>query len=211
MMDSNKFLRRGVLVLVMAGLSLQLGACATRKYVTGQVESMHSTTAERIDGVENQVEQVQTQLAEQEERIEEVSVTAQEALDRAVAAGVLAEGKLLYETVLNSEDLGFEFDSSELAASAQVALDVFAQELKEHNENIFIEVQGHTCSVGEEAYNLRLGERRAASVRSYLSRQHGLPLHRMSVISYGESAPIESNQTQEERARNRRVALVVLR
>ena len=55
-----------------------------------------------------------------------------------------------------------------------------------------------------------LGEQRAEAVRLYLNAQHGLPLHRMSLISYGESAPVADNGTHQERALNRRVALVVL-
>ena len=56
-----------------------------------------------------------------------------------------------------------------------------------------------------------VGEKRAEAVRRYLSRAHKLPLHRMSVISYGESAPIADNATREGRGQNRRVSLVVLK
>ena len=83
--------------------------------------------------------------------------------------------------------------------------------MSERNEEVFIEIQGHTDSIGSEKYNLRLGEARAESVRRYLNSQHGLPLHRLSVISYGESAPLTDNETREDRAQNRRVALVVLK
>jgi outer membrane protein OmpA-like peptidoglycan-associated protein len=47
-------------------------------------------------------------------------------------------------------------------------------------------------------------------VRRYLNLEHGIPLHRMSVISYGEAAPVADNDSKEGRAQNRRVALVVL-
>ena len=53
------------------------------------------------------------------------SKTAQEALDRAVAAGRLAEGKLLYETVLSDDKVKFGFDKAELSAEAKAALDAF--------------------------------------------------------------------------------------
>ena len=52
--------------------------------------------------------------------------------------------------------------------------------------------------------------RQAEAVRRYLNMQHGIPLHRMSVISYGESSPVTDNDTKEGRAQNRRVSLVVL-
>ena len=57
---------------------------------------------------------------------------------------------------------------------------------------------------------MNLGEKRAEAVRRYLSREQGLPLHRMSIISYGESEPIADNSTAAGRAHNRRVVLVVL-
>ncbi|HJQ37635.1 MAG TPA: OmpA family protein, partial [Thermoanaerobaculia bacterium] len=59
-------------------------------------------------------------------------------------------------------------------------------------------------------YNEELGQRRADAVRRYLSREHKLPLNRMSTISYGDTLPVESNKTRAGRSANRRVVLVVL-
>ena len=56
-----------------------------------------------------------------------------------------------------------------------------------------------------------LGLRRAAAVLRHLNMEQGFPLHRMSVISYGESRPAEENDSPAGRAHNRRVALVVLK
>ena len=47
-------------------------------------------------------------------------------------------------------------------------------------------------------------------MRRYLNQKHGFPLHRINVISYGETAAVADNSTREGRAQNRRVALVVL-
>ena len=52
-----------------------------------------------------------------------------------------------------------------------------------------------------------LGQRRAESVRRFLSREHKLPLNRMSTISYGDTLPLESNKTRAGRSANRRVGL----
>ena len=165
----------------------------------------------QIEETQLQVEEQGNEIAAQGDEITEVSATAQEALDRAVAAGKLAEGKLLYEKVLDTDKLRFGFAAAELSQEAMDELDAFSEELVLRNENVFIEIQGHTDATGGEEYNLRLGEQRAEAVRRYLSNQHEIPLHRMSVISYGESAPIADNSTREERAKNRRVALVVLK
>jgi outer membrane protein OmpA-like peptidoglycan-associated protein len=205
-------MQRGVRgTLLILAVALAASGCATKKYVKQEVEAAEARTGERVSGVETQVEEGQRQIRVQGEEIQGVSRTAQEALDRAIAAGKLAEGKLLYETVLTDEKVKFGFDKSALSDDAKAALDEFADGLKTENEGVFIEIQGHTDAVGSEDYNTRLGEQRAGAVRRYLSLQHSLPLHRISIISYGEAAPISDNGSREGRAQNRRVALVVLK
>ena len=201
--------RRKWLFLCVA-LALVVSGCASKKYVSTEVGDVETRITERVDGVESQVEANQTRLDKQEKDIGEVSQTAQEALDRALAAGKLAEGKFLYETLLTDENVRFDFNQADLTEPAMSELDTFAQQLSTDNANVFIEIQGHTDSTGAEDYNLDLGERRAEATRRYLNMSHGVPLHRMSVISYGESAPIADNGTREGRSLNRRIALVVL-
>ncbi|HEX5761203.1 MAG TPA: OmpA family protein [Thermoanaerobaculia bacterium] len=165
----------------------------------------------RVDQVEGQVEEAQTRIGRNEQQIGEASRTAQEALQRATEAGKLAEGKLLYETVLTDEKVKFGFAVAELSDEAKAALDTFANQLVQEGRGVYIEVQGHTDAVGSETYNEHLGMERAEAVRRYLSQQHKFPLHRMNVISYGETAAVADNGSREGRAQNRRVALVVLR
>ena len=207
---------RRILVVCVAA-AVAASGCATKKYTRDYVAGETEVINERIDGVEEQVEQNQTRLATHETRIEqtagearEASRTAREALERAQEAGRLAEGKFLYEVVLTDQDVRFGFDRHELSPEAQAALDRFAESLKTENKNVYIEIQGHTDATGRDGYNEELGLERAEAVRRYLNRQHGVPLHRMNVISYGESSPVADNQSREGRAQNRRVALVVL-
>ncbi len=197
-----------------AAALLALGGwgCASKDYVQGEVGKV----GERVDGVQTQVEDAQTKLREHDSRIgknesatAEASKTAQQALDRAIAAGKLAEGKFLYEAVLSDDKVKFGFDKAELADEAKAALGEMVAKLKADNRDVYIEIQGHTDNVGSEEYNMTLGERRAEAVRRYLSQQ-GIALHRMSAISYGESEPVADNKTREGRAQNRRVVLVVL-
>ncbi|HEX3126225.1 MAG TPA: OmpA family protein [Thermoanaerobaculia bacterium] len=188
-------------------LALSATGCATKKYVRQETGAVGT----RVDEVQGQVEQAQTRLDTHEQKIGEVSKTAQEALQRAMDAGKLAEGKLLYETVLTDEKVKFGFDTSDLSPEAKAALDEFASQLKAENQGVYIEIQGHTDSVGSEKYNEELGLLRAEAVRRYLSQQHQFPLHRINVISYGETAAVADNSTREGRSQNRRVALVVLK
>jgi len=199
-------------VAAVAVLAIVTSGCATKKYVEGEVAGVN----QRVDGVQAQVEDTQTKLKDHDGRITQnaqattqASKTAQDALDRAVAAGKLAEGKFLYETVLSDDKVKFSFDKAELTDEARAALDGFAEKLKGENKNVYIEIQGHTDNVGSEEYNLKLGEKRAEVVRRYLS-QKGIALHRISVISYGESEPVAENNTREGRSANRRVVIVVL-
>ena len=202
---ANKTLAMALLVgLVATG-------CASKKYVREEVSRETGAVHTRVDTLSGQVEANQTKLAEHDQQIAEVSRTAQEALQRAQEAGKLAEGKLLYETVLSDDQVRFGFDKDDLSTEAKSALDTFANPIVGNNENVYIEIQGHTDSVGSELYNEELGLERAEAVRRYLNMQHKIPLHRMSVISYGETAPVGGNDNRDARAKNRRVVLVVLR
>lgn len=193
-----------------AALALVASGCATKKYVGTRTQEVEAQVGERIGGVEDDLEAAQERLDQHDQQIAEASGTARDALERALAAGRLAEGKFLFETVLSDDRVRFPVDLAELSPEARAALDGFAEQIRADNENVYIEIQGHTDSTGPQEYNLRLGEARAQAVRRYLSQQHGFALHRMAVISYGEEAPVADNGTRDGRAANRRVALIVL-
>lgn len=205
-------MRNRVLWLFLVPLALIAAGCASKQYVRKEMTGLEDRTAVRLDEVEGQVEANQTAIAEHDQQLDELSKTAREALERAVAAGKLAEGKFLYETVLTDQDgVRFGFDEDDLSDEAKSALSLFAGSLADYGPDVYVEIQGHTDDIGTDEYNLRLGARRAESVRRFLNQEAGLPLHRMAVISYGETEPIVENASRDERARNRRVALVVLK
>lgn len=152
---------------------------------------------------------VRDQTAVVDARVTTVEGTAGEALARANAAHHLAQGKFLYEVVLSDDSVKFPTDGNALSPEAEQRLAEFAQRLASENQNVYLEIQGYTDSVGDEGHNDRLGEARAEAVRRYLSRR-GVALNRMAAISYGEESPVASNDTPEGRAQNRRVTIVVL-
>ncbi|RAK56961.1 OmpA family protein [Phenylobacterium deserti] len=152
---------------------------------------------------------VRDQVAVVDTRVTTVEGTAGEALQRANAAHKLAEGKFLYEVVLSDDSVKFPVDRHALSPEAEARLAELAQRLKGENKNVYLEIQGYTDATGDEQYNDHLGEARAEAVRKYLSRQ-GVALNRMATISYGEEQPVAPNDTEEGRAQNRRVAIVVL-
>lgn len=159
--------------------------------------------------IEGSVEENQVRLKEHDSRITDLSRETKEALERAQAAEKLAQGKLLYEITLTDEDVRFGFNQSELTDNARQTLENLLTQLKAENRNVYIEVQGHTDALGTEDYNMKLGQERADAVRRYLS-ENGIPLHRISTISYGESRPVTDNKNRKGRASNRRVVIVVL-
>ena len=202
-----KMLIRAVSVTAMAAF---LGACATSKSVDEKIAASQATTNQRIESVSSQVEDLQQKQQQTDIKLEQLSQSAQEALKRAQEAGVLAKGKVVFEQSFAEDRIKFKLDSYELDANAKSALDEFATRVKGISDQYFIEIQGHTDDTGGERYNEELGQDRADAVRRYLSREHKLPLARMSTISYGDTLPLESNKTRDGRSANRRVVLVVL-
>jgi peptidoglycan-associated lipoprotein len=196
---------------VMLSISvLVLGGCATSKSVDQKIAEAQAQTNQKIESVVGQVEDLQQKQTATDVRLEELSKEAREALQRAQEAGVLAKGKVVFEQSFSEERIKFKSDKYDLDDAAKAALDEFAGRVKATGEQFFVEIQGHTDDTGGQGYNDELGQRRAEAVRRYLSRQHGLPLNRMSTISYGDTSPVDSNKTRKGRAANRRVVIVVL-
>jgi outer membrane protein OmpA-like peptidoglycan-associated protein len=102
----------------------------------------------------------------------------------------------------------FAFDSANLNSQFYPVLDKVAQTLVEYDKTV-IEVAGHTDSVGSDAYNQQLSERRANSVATYLS-SHGVPGARVVTVGAGEAHPVASNDTEDGRAQNRRVEITIV-
>jgi outer membrane protein OmpA-like peptidoglycan-associated protein len=184
---ASKLMMTGALVLGVAGL----GGCATKKYVREQTAVVGS----RVDVVET--------------RVSSVEGTARDALDRATAAGKLAEGKFLFSEVLSDDSMKFPVDQATLSPEAMSRLDAFVEKLKTENKNVYVEVQGHTDATGAKDHNYKLGEERAEAVRRYLN-QKGVALNRIGTISYGPDSPAADNTTRDGRQQNRRVVLIVL-
>lgn len=107
------------------------------------------------------------------------------------------------------KDIYFEFDKDELMPRSYVELAKLARIMKER-PSLWIEIVGHTDSIGGAAYNLDLSQRRAKAVQTYLFNQ-GIWIKRLRFRGEGESQPIAPNHSEEGRAINRRVEFVVLR
>ena len=105
------------------------------------------------------------------------------------------------------EDVHFEFDRYSLRPGAVRVLDEVVAALGE-DPDLRIEIEGHTCNIGTNEYNLALGDRRADSVEDYLTSR-GVAAGRLQTVGYGEERPAHDNAREETRRLNRRAALVV--
>ena len=211
----RKILSPALVLLLVAAVGLT--GCATKKWVNEQVSAFGQVTNTKIHEVQDSVEANQKSISELsakqaalETEVAKLSETAADALKRAEHANKLAKGKFLYEETLAINDVPFSFDRYALSDEAKAALDAFAAKAKEMTENAYVEIQGHTDNIGSEAYNLKLGQKRADVVLHYLNMEAGLPLFRMNSTSYGEYKPIADNSSKAGRAENRRVTLIVL-
>nr|WP_314638105.1 OmpA family protein [uncultured Pseudomonas sp.] len=113
------------------------------------------------------------------------------------------------EVITLPSDVLFAFNKSDLSPAAQSQLDSLMSKLQ-FADVVSIKVIGHTDSVGSDEYNQALSERRASSVAAYLLSQ-GIAPSKLTSEGKGESQPLADNETDEGRAKNRRVDLHINR
>jgi len=117
-----------------------------------------------------------------------------------------ANCRIIEQTVI-VRSVDFEFNSAQLTVPAQQTLDQVASALTAQPE-LTVEIQGYSDSTGAAEYNLRLSQRRADSVKGYLTNK-GVNASTLTARGYGKENPVASNGTAEGRAQNRRVAFEV--
>jgi peptidoglycan-associated lipoprotein len=203
----------GVAVLSLVAAS----GCVTKKAWRQNVEA----TDVRVKGVETGLEtqekrtsdlarDTDTRISEVNGKAERATEIGTQAMSRAESAEKAARGKILWTTTLSDDSVKFSFDGDKVPEAAQSILDELGNKVKSLDKTVYLEIEGHTDNIGSEAYNEHLAEMRAQAVRNYLAEKAGIPLHAMSVISYGESKPVAENKTSAGRAQNRRVVVRVL-
>jgi outer membrane protein OmpA-like peptidoglycan-associated protein len=108
------------------------------------------------------------------------------------------------EAVRVELDVKFDFDKAQVKQESYGDIKALADFMKQYPQTSTV-VEGHTDSVGSDAYNQGLSERRASAVREVLVNQYGVESGRVQAVGYGESRPVADNATADGRAINRRV------
>ena len=179
------------------GAAIGTGAGAATGAVVGRATGntgLGAIIGATVGGVAGAVigRQMDKQAEEMKQNIPEAEVTR-------VDEGILLE--------LKGEIL-FGFDKSDLTSNAKQNLNELVSILQKYPDTD-IEIQGHTDSKGSSQYNTDLSQRRANTVKSYLV-QNSVSGSRLAAIGFGESAPRHPNDTEVNRALNRRVVFLVM-
>jgi peptidoglycan-associated lipoprotein len=220
-------MRKFVLALSVAALAAGSStACATKGFVRNRVGEVN----DKVESVSRSLEETQERTRKNEAAIVEANQKIVKVDERAVAANAAAADarsaadtaaskaeavdkatkRIVYEATLSEDQGNFKFGQAQLPDDAKARLDEVVKQLKANPNGAYIEVEGYTDNRGAKDYNEKLGLERAESVKRYLYEEHQIPLHRISVISFGPEKPIAPNTTREGRAKNRRVVIKVL-
>ncbi len=108
------------------------------------------------------------------------------------------------EAVRVELDVKFDFDKAQVKPESYGDIKNLADFLTQYPQTTTV-VEGHTDSVGSDAYNQTLSERRANAVRDVLVNQYGVGSDRVNAVGYGETRPVADNTSADGRAVNRRV------
>ncbi len=220
-------MRKSLLMMsVLAVVVAVAPACATKKMVRTEVGAVN----EKVKSLSGSLEETQERTRKNEQRIGEVDQKADAAAKQAQAAGQAAQNaagaanavggrvdevvrnnaRLIYQVSLSEDQGNFTFGKADLPDAAKARLDQMITQLKTDPKGVWIEIEGHTDNRGDAKTNEQIGLARAEAVKLYLHETHQVPLHKMNVISYGETKPIAPNTTRDGRAKNRRVVVRVL-
>ena len=217
-------MNRTSIIVLLALSSLLTVGCSSKNYVRQETTPLINKTNELDDMTAKNSRDIKDVDSRSQSGIQQVQAKADEVNRKAQAAGQQADqaqtlassasnrvdtlqntvANLDNYRVVNQTSVQFGFDKDDLTKDAKGALDQLATNVP-NTKGYIITVEGATDSTGDAEYNYTLSQRRADAVIQYLASQHSVPAYKIYLIGLGKDKPVESNQTREGRAKNRRV------
>ncbi|HMG36900.1 MAG TPA: OmpA family protein [Blastocatellia bacterium] len=217
---------RAIAVFVIALAIVTGSACATKKYVrnrvnervtplenrTGELEETSRRNTQDISRLSRDIEDVRQRTDRAQQQADRAASSAEQANTR--VGGVEQSitdlrANLDKYTTQKTVTVQFEANKADLSPEAASALDELASQIRDRN-GFLLEIQGFASAEGNPTKNELLSQARSESVRRYLAEHHKIPLFRMSLLGFGASRPVASNDTLEGREQNRRVEVTLL-
>ena len=181
------------------------------------VETASTASAREVDALRAEARTTQSALGAltgkldgQASEIAKAQETANDAV-KIARDSRLVSGKVADSLLLNESMVSYGYEQPELTARGRAALDQLIAGVRPKLPHVFVEIIGYTDSLSLDSQNRRIALERAESVRRYLHETGGIPLDRMSTISYGDAKPVASTTTFGGQSENRRVLVQVLK
>jgi outer membrane protein OmpA-like peptidoglycan-associated protein len=197
-----------------ARVAAERAADSLRQARSQRMVAMTQAQRDSLAAAARALEERNTQVTQEADSLRRAAEEANRRLNEALGQlrTLVTEITNLQETsrglVISLSDILFDVDEATLKPGAEASVRRIAAVLQQYPQHE-IAVEGHTDATGPDAYNQRLSEQRAASVREALVRG-GVDAARITSAGFGESRPVAGNDTPAGRQQNRRVEVVVL-
>ncbi len=196
----EKHLRILLPLLAFFVLSVISGCGASKGYVDQAIADERARAQASETNLENDVAANKADM----ERLKSLTTQLEKKTDMAINE---AKGFENYQVLWEGE-IYFEFNSSKLTVAAKEILDQAGDKMVAHRSAV-MEVAGYCDPTGSDAYNLELGQKRAAAAKYYLVDNFGVNLYRLFTVSHGEKKAVEAADTSVSYAKQRKVTLRV--
>jgi len=172
-----------------------------------RLEKLNKEKMAELAAKQKAIEDAQRALAEKDSLLAAQKAEAQKKLD-ALNSKAISVFRDARGTILSMSDILFEFGKADLKQELRENLSAIGAILQSLLTDSKVIVEGHTDNVGSAAANQKLSEQRARAVMQYLI-ERGVAANRLEAVGHGLTKPVADNKTDEGRAKNRRVELVI--
>ena len=211
-----------ILAIAWVGSLILASGCATKRYVSQQVDPVNSKVGDvdkNLQNTQKSLEETDRKLSATDEKATSADSRSTDAINRADAASKRADQikSELNDRIANLDDYKsageatvlFKFNSDKLTDEARQMLDQLVSSQMTAVRRYFIAIQGFTDKVGTPEYNLDLSRRRAQAVQTYLVGKQNVPVYRIQIVGLGKDKPVNDQKTKSDRSKNRRVEVTL--